>query len=53
MSDEVRKGFNHVRGTMKVKSTADVATLTELAMFSAVYDIVAQSLAVELNIEKV
>jgi uncharacterized OsmC-like protein len=53
MSDEVRKGFNHVRVTMKVKSDADEATLKELAMFSAVYDIVAQSLPVELNIEKV
>jgi uncharacterized OsmC-like protein len=53
ISDEVRKGYHHVRVTMKVKSDADVATLKELAMYSSVYDIVSQSLPVELTIEKV
>jgi uncharacterized OsmC-like protein len=52
MSEDVRKGFNHIRVTLRVKSTADVETLTELATFSAVYDIVAQSLPVQLTIEK-
>ena len=43
-SDEVRKGFNSVRVVMRVKSEAAAETLRELAMYSAVYDIVANSL---------
>jgi uncharacterized OsmC-like protein len=53
MSDEVRKGFNKVRVTLRVDSAADVETLTELALFSPVYDIVANSLPVELRLEKI
>jgi len=52
MSDEVRKGYNQVRVVMQVKSEADVDTLTELAMFSPVYDIVSNSLPVDFKIEK-
>jgi len=53
MSDEVRKGFHHVRVIMQVDSDADVETLTELALFSPVYDIVSKSLPVAFSIEKV
>ena len=53
MSDEVRKGFNKVRVTLRVDSAADVATLRELALFSPVYDIVANSLPVEFQLVKV
>jgi uncharacterized OsmC-like protein len=52
LSDEVRKGFNAVRVVMRVKSEADAETLRNLAMYSAVYDIVANSLPVELVLEK-
>ena len=52
MSDEVRKGFHHVRVTMRVDSDADVETLTELALFSPVYDIISRSLPVEFQLEK-
>ena len=53
LSDEVRKGFNHVRVRMQVKSDASAGQLRELAMYSAVYDIVSNSLPVELVIETV
>ena len=52
MADDVRKGFHHVRVTLVVDSDADVETLTELALYSPVYDIVSKSLPVELRVEK-
>lgn len=53
LSQEVRKGFKHVRVRMRVGSAASAATLKELAMFSPVYDVVSASLPVELVLEKV
>ena len=53
MADDVRKGFHHVRVIMQVESDAEVETLTELALFSPVYDIISKSLPVELQLEKV
>jgi uncharacterized OsmC-like protein len=53
LSDEVRKGFNAVRVHMRVKSEASAEQLRELAMYSAVYDIVANSLPVEVVLETV
>jgi uncharacterized OsmC-like protein len=53
MADDVRKGFNQVRVILQVDSTADVDTLTELALFSPVYDIVSNSLPVEFKLEKI
>ena len=53
MADDVRKGFNHVRVTMRVDSDADAETLTELALYSPVYDIVSKSLPVEFSLEKI
>jgi len=52
MSDNVRKGFHHVRVILTVDSDADVDTLTECALFSPVYDIVSKSLPVEFRLEK-
>ncbi len=52
LSGEVRKGYNKVRVRMRVKSAASADTLKELAMFSPVYDIVSNSLPVELVVEK-
>jgi uncharacterized OsmC-like protein len=52
LSDEVRRGYSHVRVHMRVDSPASAATLRELAMFSPVYDILSNSLPVELVLEK-
>jgi uncharacterized OsmC-like protein len=51
MSDDVRKGFNHVQVHMLVGSTENAATLKELALFSPVYDIISRSLKVDLVLE--
>jgi uncharacterized OsmC-like protein len=53
MSEESRKAFNAVRVHMQVKGAADAETLKELALFSPVYDIVSNSLPVELDLIKV
>lgn len=50
LSGEVRKGFNKVVVEMRVKSEASVEQLTELAMYSPVYDIVSKSLPVEFKL---
>jgi uncharacterized OsmC-like protein len=52
LSEDVRKGYHHVRVTMTVKSDASADQLRELAMYSPVYDIVSNSLPVELVIQK-
>lgn len=51
LSDKVRKGFHTIRVHMRVKSPAPSSQLRELAMFSPVYDIVSNSLPVEIEIE--
>jgi uncharacterized OsmC-like protein len=51
ISQEVRKGYHHVRVRMRVKSQAKPEVLRELAMFSPVYDVVSNSLPVELVVE--
>lgn len=53
LSEEVRKGFHHVRVRLRVDADASVEDLRELCMFSPVYDIVSNSLPVELVVEKV
>lgn len=52
LSEEVRRGYSDVRVTMTVKSDATADQLRELAMYSPVYDIVSNSLPVELVIQK-
>lgn len=51
LSSEVRKGYHDVRVRMRVKSAAAPETLAKLAKFSPVYDIVANSLPVEVMVE--
>ncbi len=51
LSEDVRKGYQHVRVKMRVQSDETADALKELAMFSPVYDIVSNSLPVELVIE--
>jgi uncharacterized OsmC-like protein len=50
LADDVRKGFNKVTVKMRVKSEASAEELTELAMYSPVYDIVSNSLPVEFQL---
>jgi len=50
LAKDVRKGFGQVRVAMRVKSAAKPETLRELAMFSPVYDIVSNSVPVELDL---
>lgn len=47
LDDKVRKGFNKVVVNMLVKSNSSSDELTELALFSPVYEIISQSLPVE------
>ena len=50
LADDVRKGFNKVTVNMRVKSEASAEELTELALYSPVYDIVSQSSPVEFTL---
>jgi hypothetical protein len=38
---------------MKIKSDADEKTLTELAMYSPVYEMVSKAIPVEFNLTKI
>lgn len=51
ISNDVRKGYHNVRVRMRVKSQATPNTLRELAQFSPVYDIVSNSLPVDVVVE--
>jgi uncharacterized OsmC-like protein len=50
LADDVRKGFNKVTVNMRVKSEASVDELTEMALFSPVYDVISNSLPVEFTL---
>ena len=50
LAGDVRKGFNKVAVKMRVKSDASVEELTELALYSPVYEMVSQSLPVEFTL---
>ena len=50
LADDVRKGFDNVTVNMRVKSEASVEELTELALYSPVYDIISKSLPVEFTL---
>ena len=51
LADDVRKGYHHVRVKMRVQSDAPAEQLATLAKFSPVYDIVSNSLPVEVVVE--
>jgi uncharacterized OsmC-like protein len=51
LSSRVRKGYHDVRVRMRVKSEAPAEQLAELAKFSPVYDIVSNSLPVDVVVE--
>ena len=50
LADDVRKGFNKVTVDMRVKSEASAEELTELALYSPVYEMVSRALPVEFNL---
>ena len=50
LSDDVRKGFNKVTVNLRVKSEASAGELTELALYSPVYEMISQSLPVEFTL---
>jgi len=50
LSDNVRKGFSKVRVDMRVKSQASVEELTEMALYSPVYDVISKSLPITFNL---
>ena len=52
LSDTVRKGYQKIRVKMRVKSEASAEQLKELAMYSPVFDIVSNSVPVDLVVEK-
>jgi len=53
ISDDVSKGYERIRINMQVKSDADVETLTNLALYSPVYEVVSKAVPVEFNLTKI
>ena len=52
LSDDVRKGYQRIRATFKVKSDASAEALKACAEFSPVLDVVTHGTPVSLTIEK-
>ena len=50
LADDVRKGFDKVTVRMRVKSEASAETLTELALYSPVYEMISRSLPVDFEL---
>jgi len=50
LSEDVSKGYERIRVTMRVASQASVETLTELAMHSPVYEMVSKAVPVEFTL---
>jgi uncharacterized OsmC-like protein len=53
ISDEVNKGYRQIRVSMQVKSDADVETLTALAMYSPVYEVISRSVPIDFQLTKI
>jgi uncharacterized OsmC-like protein len=51
LSDTIRKGYQNIRVRMRVKTDAKPETLRELAKFSPIYDVVSNSVPVDVTIE--
>jgi len=52
LSDEIRKGYQNIKVTLRVKSDASVEQLEELAKFSPVYDTLSNPVPVTVAVEK-
>ena len=53
ISENVEKGYRQIRVNMQVKSDEDVDTLTTLAMYSPVYEVISRSVPVEFTLTKI
>ena len=53
ISDTVDKGYGQIRVSMQVKSDADVETLTKLAMYSPVYEVISRSVPIDFTLTKI
>lgn len=53
ISDDVCKGYERIRVHMRVKSDADIDTLTRLAMYSPVYEMVSRSVPVDFSLSRI
>ncbi len=52
ISDDVRRGYENVRVTFKVKGDGDAEKLAELAKYSPVFDIFSNPVPVSVRVEK-
>lgn len=50
IADDVERGYKGIRVNVKVKSPADVETLTKLAMYSPVYEMVSKVVPVDFSL---
>jgi uncharacterized OsmC-like protein len=53
LSDQVRRGYQNIRATFRVKSDASAEQLQELTKFSPIYDTVANPVAVSVAVETI
>jgi len=53
ISDQVNKGYECIRVQMHVKSDTDIDTLTALAMYSPVYEIISKAVPIEFKVAKI
>ena len=53
ISEDVHKGYERIRVSMRVKSDADEETLTKLALHSPVYEMVSKAIPVEFSLTTV
>jgi len=53
ISENVDKGYRQIRVNMQVKSDADVETLTTLAMYSPVYEVISRSVPIDFTLTKI
>ena len=53
ISENVDKGYKQIRVNMRVKSDADVDTLTTLAMYSPVYEMISKAVPTEFTLTKI
>ena len=53
ISDDINRGYERIRVDMQVKSDADIETLTKLAMYSPVYEVVSRSVPVDFKMTKI
>jgi len=49
VSDEVRRGYNRIVVSIRVRTSVDEETLRKLASYSPVYEMVSKAIPVELN----